>query len=63
MQALGFITGHVIYNPGYAYKLQLKTTQMTVLSRFLQMFIVLLGMYNFASAISLVHCNEIKSSI
>ena len=57
------ITGHVIYNPAYTYKLQLKTTQMTVLSRFLQMFIVLLGMYNFASAISHVHCNEIKSSI
>ena len=63
MRALEFITGHVIYNPAYTYKLQLKTTQMTLLSRFLQMFIVLLGMYNFASAISHVHCNEIKSSI
>ena len=63
MRALKFITGHVIYNPAYTYKFKLKTTQMTVLSRFLQMFIVLLGMYNFASAISYVHCNEIKSSI
>jgi hypothetical protein len=24
-----FITGHVIYNPAYAYKLQLKTTHVT----------------------------------
>ena len=27
------------------------------------MYLVLLGMYNFASAISHVHCNDIKSSI
>ena len=26
MRALEFITGHVIYNPAYTYKLQLKTT-------------------------------------
>ena len=26
MRALQFITGHVIYNPAYTYKLQLKTT-------------------------------------
>ena len=24
-----FITGHVIYNPAYTYKFQLKTTQMS----------------------------------
>ena len=27
MRALEFITGHVIYNPAYTYKFQLKTTQ------------------------------------
>ena len=26
MRALKFITGHVIYNPAYAYKFQLKIT-------------------------------------
>ena len=26
MRPLEFITGHVIYNPAYTYKLQLKTT-------------------------------------
>ena len=26
MRTLQFITGHVIYNPAYAYKFQLKTT-------------------------------------
>ena len=26
MKALEFITGHVIYNPAYTYKFQLKTT-------------------------------------
>ena len=26
MRALKFITGHVIYNPAYTYKFQLKTT-------------------------------------
>ena len=26
MRALEFITGHVIYNPAYIYKFQLKTT-------------------------------------
>ena len=25
MKALEFITGHVIYNPAYTYKIQLKT--------------------------------------
>ena len=28
MRALEFITGHVIYNPAYTYKFQLKTTDM-----------------------------------
>ena len=28
MRALKFITGHVIYNPAYSYKFQLKTTHM-----------------------------------
>ena len=27
MRALEFITGHVIYNPAYTYKFQLKTTE------------------------------------
>ena len=27
MRALKIITGHVIYNPAYSYKFQLKTTQ------------------------------------
>ena len=27
MRALEFITGHVIYNPAYTYKCQLKTTK------------------------------------
>jgi hypothetical protein len=27
MSALKFITSHVIYNPAYTYKFQLKTTQ------------------------------------
>ena len=27
MRALEFITGHVIYNPAYAYKFQLKPTK------------------------------------
>ena len=26
-----FITGHVIYNPAYTYKFQLKTTQVSLL--------------------------------
>ena len=26
MRGLGFVTGHVIYNPAYTYKFQLKTT-------------------------------------
>ena len=26
MRALEFLTGHVIYNPAYTYKFQLKTT-------------------------------------
>ena len=29
MRALEFITGHVIYNPAYTYKFQLKTTEDT----------------------------------
>ena len=29
MRALEFITVHVIYNPAYTYKLQLKTTQLS----------------------------------
>ena len=29
MRALKIITGHVIYNPAYTYKFQLKTTQGT----------------------------------
>ena len=29
MRALEFITGHVIYNPAYTYKFQLKTTHFT----------------------------------
>ena len=29
MRALEFITGHVIYNPAYTYKFQLKTTLTT----------------------------------
>ena len=28
MRALEFITGHMIYNPAYTYKFQLKTTTM-----------------------------------
>ena len=28
MRALEFITGHVLYNPTYTYKFQLKTTNM-----------------------------------
>ena len=31
MRALEFITGHVIYNPAYTYKFQLKTTNVGVL--------------------------------
>ena len=31
MRALEFITGHVIYNPAYTYKFQLKTTEETLL--------------------------------
>ena len=27
MRAVEFITGHVIYNPAYTYKFQLKTTK------------------------------------
>ena len=27
MRALEFITGHMIYNPAYTYKFQLKTTK------------------------------------
>ena len=30
MRALEFITGHVIYNPAYTYKFQLKTTQNSI---------------------------------
>ena len=30
MRALEFITGHVIYNPAYPYKFQLKTTYVQV---------------------------------
>ena len=30
MRALEFITGHVIYNPAYTFKFQLKTTQDTL---------------------------------
>ena len=29
MRALEFITGHMIYNPAYTYKFQLKTTTMS----------------------------------
>ena len=29
MRAFKFITGHVIYNPAYTYKFQLKTTKET----------------------------------
>ena len=29
MRALEFIRGHVIYNPDYTYKFQLKTTKAT----------------------------------
>ena len=32
MRALDFITGHVIYNPAYTYKFQLKTTGITELA-------------------------------
>ena len=32
MRALEFITGHVIYNPAYTYKLQLKTTIVMMMS-------------------------------
>ena len=30
MRALEFITGHVIYNPAYTYRFQLKTTQYSI---------------------------------
>jgi hypothetical protein len=30
MRALKFITGHVIYNPAYTYKFQLKTTNVAL---------------------------------
>ena len=30
MRVLKFITGHVIYNPAYTYKFQLKTTQVQI---------------------------------
>ena len=33
MRALEFITGHVIYNPAYTYKFQLKTTLVIKLAR------------------------------
>ena len=33
MRALEFITGHVIYNPAYAYKFQLKTTTVTTFAQ------------------------------
>ena len=32
MRALEFITGHVIYNPAYTYKFQLKTTFIRILN-------------------------------
>jgi hypothetical protein len=35
MRALEFITGHVIYNPAYTYKFQLKTTN-AIQSNFMQ---------------------------
>ena len=33
MRALKFITGHVIYNPAYTYKFQLKTTKVPVMDK------------------------------
>ena len=36
MRALEFITGHVIFNPAYTYKFQLKTTNMLDLLEFLR---------------------------
>jgi hypothetical protein len=35
-----FITGHVIYNPAYAYKLQLKTTYHRQILAILETFLV-----------------------
>ena len=32
MRVIEFITGHVIYNPAYTYKFQLKTTKLGELS-------------------------------
>ena len=34
MRALEFITGHVIYNPAYTYKFQLKTTYHSISKHF-----------------------------
>ena len=42
MRALEFITGHVIYNPAYTYKFQLKTTQ--VMQQFAYSITLLFGM-------------------
>ena len=40
MRALEFITGHVIYNPAYTYKFQLKTTiDKKVSTKFLEMIL------------------------
>ena len=40
MRAFEFVTGHVIYNPAYAYKFQLKTTK--VISHFTMNLVVAL---------------------
>ena len=40
MRALKFMTGHVIYNPAYTYKFQLKTT-IVITIILLQLFLMI----------------------
>ena len=38
MRALDFIKGHVIYNPAYTFKFQLKNTYLTIENNYLHLF-------------------------
>ena len=54
MRAVEFITGHVIYNPAYTYKFQLKTTMKRTV----------LFWWSFAVAAKVcLHCRNIENTI
>ena len=60
IRALKIITGHVIYNPSYNYKFQLKTTQVEMTSR--QRREANLGIVLISISVIFIICQSVKVS-